>query len=54
MTANSRNLRTRTTDRIVAGTVAAIATIVILVMVNVLTDYCATVPVAASTAQWVA
>lgn len=54
MTANSRNLRTRTTDRIVAGTVAVLATLVTLVIVNVLTDYCATVPLVASTAQWAA
>jgi hypothetical protein len=54
MTAKLKNLRTETTDRIVAGTIAAIATIVTLAMVNVLTIYCATGPAIASTAQWAA
>jgi hypothetical protein len=54
MTVKLINLRTETTDRIVAGTIAALATILTLVMVNVLTIYCATGPAIASTAQWAA
>jgi hypothetical protein len=54
MTMKFTNLRTETTDRIVAGTIAALATVLTLVMVNVLTIYCATGPAIASTAQWAA
>lgn len=54
MTAKPTNQRTETTDRIVGGTIAALATILTLAMVDVLTIYCASSPVIVSTAQWAA
>ncbi len=54
MTTKSTKPQTETNDRILAGTIAVLATVLTLVMVDVLTIYCATGPAIASTAQWVA